>query len=349
MQHLLSQIRRLSLLFLLVGVTAQSAAAATFRVLNTDDSGPNSLRQAIEDANASDDTPHEIVFRQAPLDPDAEPGPGLSGTITLLSPLPDIVKLLTIDGSTGTDLTVVGVDAGLLQAVVSTSIIDLALEDGPLSIGDGARLAFNLSLDQTISDAITDITANGALEKLGGAALTLLGTNTYSGGTTVTEGTLIGNSESLQGNIVNNAARVYDQTDTVGPGEYAGNLSGIGSVSKTGVEDLTFSGDNSHTGTTNVQEGKLIGDTDSIPGNVAISSGASLVFDQATAGEASGAISGQGSLEKDGAGELTLLGSNSYSGTTRIMEGNLIGTSSSIPGNVEINKALSLLIFNQTE
>jgi autotransporter-associated beta strand protein len=273
---------------LFASAAAQPAAAATFRVLNTDDSGPNSLRQAIEDANEDDDTPHTIVFRPAPPGPDLEPGPGLSGTITLLSPLPDIVKLLTIDGSTGTDLVVSGVDEGLLQAVVSTSIIDLGLENGPLAIGDGARLAFNLSLDQTISDAITDITTNGGLEKVGGAALTLLGTNTYSGGTTVTEGTLIGNTESLQGNIVNNAEVIFDQTDTVGPGEYAGNLSGIGNVTKTGTEDLTLSGSNSYTGTTDVQEGRLIGDAEAIPTDVSVSSGATVEFQQDEAGGQSG-------------------------------------------------------------
>jgi autotransporter-associated beta strand protein len=338
---------------LFASAAAQPAAAATFRVLNTDDSGPNSLRQAIEDANEDDDTPHTIVFRPAPPGPDLEPGPGLSGTITLLSPLPDIVKLLTIDGSTGTDLVVSGVDEGLLQAVVSTSIIDLGLENGPLAIGDGARLAFNLSLDQTISDAITDITTNGGLEKVGGAALTLLGTNTYSGGTTVTEGTLIGNTESLQGNIVNNAEVIFDQTDTVGPGEYAGNLSGIGNVTKTGTEDLTLSGSNSYTGTTDVQEGRLIGDAEAIPTDVSVSSGATVEFQQDEAAEIGGDISGQGSLVRSCATAgctttVNLTGNNSYSGGTRIEGGNLAGKTFSIPGDVEI-AAGSQLEFNQSD
>ena len=53
----------------------------------------------------------------------------------------------------------------------------------------------------------------GALTFTGSGVTTLTGANTYSGGTTVSGGTLKGDTTSLQGNIVNNAAVVFDQSD----------------------------------------------------------------------------------------------------------------------------------------
>ena len=44
-----------------------------------------------------------------------------------------------------------------------------------------------------------------ALIKVGTGTLTLTGTNSYTGGTTVSGGILQGNTSSLQGNILNNA------------------------------------------------------------------------------------------------------------------------------------------------
>jgi len=75
---------------LLLWAAAAPLAAATFTVTNTDDSGPGSLRQAIEDANtaAGADT---IAF--------AIPGAGVH-TITPLSLLPIIGSSVTIDGYT---------------------------------------------------------------------------------------------------------------------------------------------------------------------------------------------------------------------------------------------------------
>ena len=79
--------KRLAILF---WVAAAPLAAATFTVTNTDDSGPGSLRQAIEDANTAvgADT---IAF--------AIPGAGVH-TITPLSLLPIIGSSVTIDGYT---------------------------------------------------------------------------------------------------------------------------------------------------------------------------------------------------------------------------------------------------------
>ena len=74
--------------------------------------------------------------------------------------------------------------------------------------------------------------------------LILTGANSYSGGTTVSGGVLQGKTTSLQGNILNNAAVVFDQGTA---GTYAGNMSGSGALTKTGAGTLILSGTNSYT------------------------------------------------------------------------------------------------------
>jgi hypothetical protein len=73
---------------LLTLVCTSATWATTFTVTNTNDSGPVSLRAAIEAANANTG-PDEIVFAD-----------GVSGTITLASALPTVTDgaELLIDG-----------------------------------------------------------------------------------------------------------------------------------------------------------------------------------------------------------------------------------------------------------
>ncbi|HXU08286.1 MAG TPA: VCBS repeat-containing protein, partial [Blastocatellia bacterium] len=71
-------------------VNAASVPQATFTVINTNDEGPGSLRQAMLDANSrvgSDTISFDI------------PGSGIK-TITLLSPLPVVTESLMVDGTT---------------------------------------------------------------------------------------------------------------------------------------------------------------------------------------------------------------------------------------------------------
>ena len=67
-----------TLTLLLTLVCASTAWSAIFTVTNTNDSGPGSLRAAIEQANANAGA-DEIVFAD-----------GVSGTITLASALPTV-------------------------------------------------------------------------------------------------------------------------------------------------------------------------------------------------------------------------------------------------------------------
>ena len=90
------------ILLALLCLAAGSLSAATFTVLNVNDSGAGSLRDMITQANAlaGDDI---INF-----------GPGVTGTITLASTLPQITQaggVLTINGPGRTMLTISGGNA----------------------------------------------------------------------------------------------------------------------------------------------------------------------------------------------------------------------------------------------
>src|SRR5258706_4762943 len=131
-------------------------------------------------------------------------------------------------------------------------------DDGLLTIatgnitGAGQNLTIGGATDTKVSVVIG--TATGALTKDGAGTLTLLGANTYSGGTTVSGGALQGTTTSLQGNITDDASLVFDQATT---GTYAGVISGTGSVTKQNTGNLTFSGTNSYGGGTSITGGAL--------------------------------------------------------------------------------------------
>ncbi|MDM7556289.1 autotransporter-associated beta strand repeat-containing protein, partial [Xanthomonas fragariae] len=233
---------------------------------------------------------------------------------------------LTLDGSNsytgGTTL-----NAGTL-------VVDSASLQG--AIVDNATLVFNQAANEVFTGSIT---GTGSVIKDGAGALQLNGANGYTGGTSIAAGTLIGDTTSLQGDIANNAALVFDQA--IG-GVYAGTVSGTGSLEKAGTGVLQLVGANTYTGGTVVSAGSLIGNTTSLQGNVV--DNATLVFDQATDGVFAGAVSGTGGVIKQGAGALTLVAPNTYSGGTTIASGSLIGNTTSLQGNVVDN---ATLVFDQ--
>ena len=158
------------------------------------------------------------------------------------------------------------------------------------------------------------ISGTASLTKTGSASLTLAGANTYAGGTTVSAGTLIGTTTSLQGNIVNNAALVFNQA---AGGTYAGNISGTGTVSTAGAGPVTLGGTNTYSGATNVNVGTLVAGGTGIgdASAVTVASGATL---QLAGNETAGSLAGAGALATAG---FTLTtggnnGSTAFSGAT---------------------------------
>ncbi|EAT5071419.1 TPA: fibronectin-binding autotransporter adhesin ShdA [Salmonella enterica] len=194
---------------------------------------------------------------------------------------------------------------------------------GVLQVGEG-------ELENTLS-------GSGSLVKTGTGELTLSGDNGYSGGTTITGGTLIAdNADSLGTGAVANSGVLQ-----VGEGELENTLSGSGSLVKTGTGELTLSGDNSYSGGTTITDGTLTADHADSLGTGAVANSGVL---QVGEGELENTLSGSGSLVKTGTGELTLSGDNSYSGDTTIADGTLIAANVNALGSGNIDNSGTLML-----
>ncbi|WP_197487122.1 autotransporter-associated beta strand repeat-containing protein [Achromobacter ruhlandii] len=219
-----------------------------------------------------------------------------------------------------------------------------------LDTGGRSHGTFTIGADlsDTIGADLHDMAANGAtgwdgrsLTKRGTGALTLTGDSTYTGGTTVAEGTLrIGDgglTGSVTGNIRNNAALVFDRGNEL---LHAGVISGVGTVTKQGAGTLTLTGNNTYTGLTSVDAGTLRigagGTTGVVAGDIA--NQATLVFDRGDTATYAGVISGEGAMIKKGTSTLILTGDNTYTGPTTIEGGALYigngGATGSLAGDI---------------
>ncbi|WP_079940895.1 fibronectin-binding autotransporter adhesin ShdA [Salmonella enterica] len=208
--------------------------------------------------------------------------------------------------NTGNDYGDTEIVGGILAAKDAAS-----LGTGDVTIAESATLA----LSQGTLD--NNVTGEGQIVKSGSDELIVTGDNTYSGGTTISGGTLtVDHADSLGTGTIANSSVLQ-----VGEGELENTLSGTGSLVKTGTGELTLSGDNSYSGGTTITGGTLTADhADSLGTGTIANSGVLKVGE----GELENTLSGTGSLVKTGTGELTLSGDNDYSGGTTIDDGVLI-------------------------
>jgi autotransporter-associated beta strand protein len=180
------------------------------------------------------------------------------------------------------------ISGGTLQLGDGTSGHDGSLASA--SINDNAVLAYNLNGSQTCSGVVN---GTGSLTKAGSGVLTLTGSNTFQGATTISGGTLqlgdgtSGHDGSLSGGIINNTAMVYNLN---GSQNYAGTISGSGSLTKTGTGSLILSGINTYSGRTTVSGGAIaVTSTGALPGygtssKITVGSGAMLTLSVGGAG-----------------------------------------------------------------
>ena len=139
------------------------------------------------------------------------------------------------------------------------------------------------------------------ITKLGGNNLYLSGANTYTGATSIAAGTLqLGNALALQDTTVS-LSSTGGVLNLNGYGATLGGLSGFG--------------------------------------NIALPSGMFSIGNDSATTTYSGNLSGAGSLTKIGSGELTLAGTNSYTGSTSVSAGTLLAkTTSALSGYNGANK-----------
>ncbi|SIT32547.1 autotransporter domain-containing protein [Achromobacter sp. MFA1 R4] len=192
-------------------------------------------------------------------------------------------------------------------------------QNGAFNVANGTQLG----LTGTVSGP-------GALVKDGAGTLTLSGTNTHAS-TRVLAGTLIGNSASIRGDLLNNGSVVFDQGVD---GSAAGSMSGTGSNTKRGAGVLTLAGTNALNW--NIEQGTLASEASRYSGNATIGAAGTLRLAQAANGSYAGQISGSGIFEKTGAGALTLSADNSaYTGTTRVQAG-MLTVANQLGGNADV-------------
>ncbi|PUM91653.1 fibronectin-binding autotransporter adhesin ShdA, partial [Salmonella enterica subsp. enterica serovar Dublin] len=190
--------------------------------------------------------------------------------------------------NTGNDYGDTEIDGGILAAKDAAS-----LGTGDVTIAENATLA----LSQGTLD--NNVTGGGQIVKSGSDELIVTGDNTYSGGTTITGGTLTADhADSLGSGDIDNSGVLK-----VGEGDLENTLSGSGSLVKTGTGELTLSGGNDYSGGTTIIGGTLTADHADSLGTGAVANSGVL---QVGEGELENTLSGSGSLVKTGTGELTL-------------------------------------------
>ena len=173
---------------------------------------------------------------------------------------------LTISG--GTLVSNVNlVEGGGAGATTANTTSTIQLTGGTLdmtghSIGNATNTIDILTLESGTLKDVQEINGGGAVTKTSAGKLVLLGTNTYTGATTINSGTLqVGNGGTSgtlgSGDVIDNATLAFNRSDLL---TVSNHVSGSGVVNQTGSGTTVVSGANSYTGQTTVNAGSLLVD-----------------------------------------------------------------------------------------
>lgn len=142
-------------------------------------------------------------------------------------------------------------------------------EGGTVTLGSG-----NLTVDGSDnSDFGGLISGSGKLIKAGLGTMTLTAAQSYSGGTEVTGGRLVGNTTSLTGAISNSATVEFNQGSD---GAMGASLTGSGAFIKSGAGVVTVTNTQTYSGGTSVNGGKLVVNGSVNNSTVTVNNGATL-------------------------------------------------------------------------
>jgi fibronectin-binding autotransporter adhesin len=264
--------------------------------------------------------------------------------------------VVTVDGSSGA-VTSAGMQFAVSGYTVTGDPIALASGQQTLRVGDGSQAG--AGYQATIASSLTGA---GGVMKTDLGTLILTGTNTYTGGTTISDGTLQlgagGTSGSIVGDLDSSGVLAFDRSDAM---TFAGVISGTGAVNQIGGGATTLTALNTYTGATTISAGTLaLSGSGSIAASSNLVDNGGLDISGASGGSASitslsgsgavalganrlvitgeiapttsnpasatfsGGISGAGGLSVTGGG-LELTGTNTYTGGTTIAAGSAIG------------------------
>lgn len=263
-----------------------------------------------------------------------------------------------LDVLDGTDVALAG-----LITLDDSATIGSGSALGSLTLGGAINTTTNAHTLTLRGNGVTvlngPLTGAGDVIKTGSGTAVFNATNTYAGLTTITQGTLIGSTAALPGNIDNSGTLIFDQTTD---GIWSNALSGSGSVVKRGAGDLTLTGISPYTGAMIISSGAVriaaneritgssalvidggtfdlngftetLGDVTLVNGAIANTGGSSAQFLAGTSftlqsGDVSARLGGTGSLVKTSGGTVTLSGTNTFLGGSIVSNGTLLLTGS---------------------
>jgi fibronectin-binding autotransporter adhesin len=229
----------------------------------------------------------------------------------------------------------------LILAGANTFTGGVTLNAGSLQLANSAALS-------SVTPNSVAFTANSSgVLQLNGNSLTVSGLSSADPNNPGSSAVENANAKS----VVLTVNKATGLTDT-----FAGTLrDGTGGslgLTKAGPGALILAGSSTYTGPTTVTGGTLQGSAASLPTKITLAGGASLIFNQTTAGSFNRPIIGTGSVTKTGGGVLTLGSLDNYSGATTISQGTLrlgSGLLPPVPGYARWFDASNLGLADGTE
>jgi len=225
-------------------------------------------------------------------------------------------QLIMDDSGSGGSTLGLGANQAI-SALVGATTSTIALNSHQLTVGEDGTVS-------VFQGTITGV--GGSLVKDTNSTLILTGTNTYTGGTTITAGTLqigTGASGSIVGDVVDNGVLDFDLGVNT---TYSGNISGSGNLllatTATNISGaaLTLGGTNTYTGTTTITQGAIVAASNgALSGSgITVDSGATLYIEPGVTTSASVPVILNGSGIGNGLGRDigALSGGDPHLGTT---------------------------------
>lgn len=217
------------------------------------------------------------------------------------------------------------------------------------NISNTGTLVYSGTASQTFGG---NISGSGSLAVHAGTLILTANNTSFSGPASILSGATLQIGNGTTGNlsassgISNNGTLIVNRTGSI---TLNNAISGTGALTKNGAGTLVLTGGNTYTGATTINGGVLQLGSNGTTGSVSASSNfmndGTLTINRSDSSAFPNSISGTGSFIKAGSGNLTLNGTNTYTGGTTVSAGTLtLSGGSAIPDSsaTSVNATLSV-------